>query len=139
MFGLFHLINLVNMRYSTQPEVVLINVIFQVVYTTAAGFVFAYLFVKTESLIPSILSHYILDAFGPFLQTIVVGALSLGDIAIHRTSQTILGVGFVPAIINAFIIYFVYRLWKKKRFFESVSLTNEKPETPENASQEIHI
>ncbi|MCG3222795.1 MAG: CPBP family intramembrane metalloprotease [Candidatus Heimdallarchaeota archaeon] len=138
MFGLFHLINLVNMRYSPNPEVVALNVIFQVVYTTAAGFVFAYLFVKTESLIPSILSHYILDAFGPFLQTIAFGTISLADLAILRTSQTVLGIGFVPAFVNALIIYLVYRLWKKKRFFEPVSLTNEIQETHEDINQEIH-
>lgn len=122
LFGLFHLINLVNMRYSIYPEVVAINVIFQVIYTTAAGFVFAYLFVKTESLIPSILSHFTLDAFGPFLQTIVFGTLSLADIAILRTSQTVLGIGLIPAIVNVLIIYLVYWLWKKKRFFEPVIL-----------------
>ena len=125
------------MRYTSNPEVVLIGVIFQVVYTTAAGFVFAYLFVKTESLIPSILSHYILDAFGPFLQTIVFGTLSLADIAILRTSQAVLGIGFVPAIANVFIIYLVYRLWKKKRFFEPASITNEIQETHEVVDSEI--
>jgi membrane protease YdiL (CAAX protease family) len=119
MFGLFHLINLVNMRFSPNPDVVAINVIFQVVYTTAAGFMFAYLYVKTESLIPSILSHYLLDAFGPFLQAIVfTGTISLTDVVIVRTSQTILGIGIIPSIINVLIIFLVYKLWKKKPFFE---------------------
>jgi hypothetical protein len=126
MFGLFHLVNLVNMRFSSTPEFVAISVIFQVLYTTAAGFVFAYLFVKTDSLIPSILSHYLLDAFGPFLQVIVFSsAITLSDVAIVRTSQTVLGIGYIPSIIIVLIVYFIYKLWKNKPFFESVDITNE--------------
>ena len=121
LFGLFHLINLVNMRGASYPDIIAINVAFQVVYTTAAGFLFAYLFVKTESLIPSILSHYILDAFGPFLQMIIFyGGYTITDLVIVRTSQTILGIGIIPAVFNILLIYFVYRLWKKKSFFEPV-------------------
>jgi len=118
-FGLFHLINLVNMRSSPTPEVVAINVTFQVIYTTAAGFVFAYLFVKTNSLIPSILSHYLIDALGPFLQVILFGApISLANVAIVRTSQTILGIGIIPSLANVLLIFLVYKLWKKKPFLE---------------------
>ncbi|MHA1954693.1 MAG: CPBP family glutamic-type intramembrane protease, partial [Candidatus Heimdallarchaeaceae archaeon] len=116
--------------WATFPVSILINVAFQVVYTTAAGFVFAYLFVKTESLVPSILSHYILDAFGPFLQAIVVaGGVTFSELAIVRTSQTIIGVGIVPTFVNVLIIFLVYRFWKKKPFLESVDVTEAIPET----------
>ena len=126
LFGFFHLINLINIWGSSNPRVVAINVAFQLVYATTAGFAFAYLYIKTESLVPSILSHYLLDAFGPFVQVIILsGGYSLAEIAIVRTSQTILGIGIIPAVVNVLIIYFIYMMWKNEPFLETTKVTNE--------------
>ena len=126
LFGFFHLINLANIWGAVEPVIVLINVAFQIVYATAAGFVFAYLFLKTESLVPSILAHYLLDALGPFLQVIFFpGGYTLAEIAIVRTSQTIIGIGFIPAIVNMLIVYLVYKMWKKEPFLDVVEVTSE--------------
>jgi membrane protease YdiL (CAAX protease family) len=127
LFGFYHIVNLINLWGATNPYAILINVAFQVVYATAAGFVFAYLFMKTESLIPSILSHYLLDAFGPFVQAIAFyGGYSLTELVIVRTSQTIIGIGYIPSFVNILIIYLIYRMWKKEPFFADIKISDEK-------------
>ena len=58
LFGTFHFINLVNAL--TIDAIILTS--FQVLYTFFFGLAFAYLFVKTASLLPGILAHYLVDA-----------------------------------------------------------------------------
>jgi len=110
LFGLFHLVNLVNYFFTTVVfRDLLIDTLFQVVYATAIGFFFAYSFIRLESLVTPILTHYIVNAFGPFVQVFINA-----NRIIVRATQTILGLGIIPAILCILIVYFTINLWQKK-------------------------
>ncbi|TXT60906.1 MAG: CAAX amino terminal protease self-immunity [Promethearchaeota archaeon] len=58
LFGLMHFFNLIGGQD-------LFSTISQVIYASTLGFAFAYLFIRTESLIPCIISHYLINAVNP--------------------------------------------------------------------------
>ncbi len=60
LFGFFHYINL---AYGAD----LISTLGQVAFTTFFGITIAYLFIKTKSLIPCIIAHYVNNAFQPLV------------------------------------------------------------------------
>ena len=60
LFGFFHYINL---AYGAD----LISTLGQVAFTTFFGITLAYLFIKTKSLIPCIIAHYVNNAFQPLV------------------------------------------------------------------------
>lgn len=94
-FGLMHLFNL----FSGTNIVI---VIIQVIYATFFGIVFGYMFVKTKSLLPSIITHYLVDSLGQLFASANVSTL-FGYIMI-----TIIGFGLVPMILNLILIkYFI--------------------------------
>jgi len=47
------------------------STIIQVGYATTLGFAFAYMYIKTESLIPCILAHYLIDAVNPLFLNVI--------------------------------------------------------------------
>jgi len=105
LFGLFHLVNLMNYLFGTEYNInYLISTLFQVIYSTAIGFFYAYLFVKTKSLIPSILSHYLVDAF-----IILVTNVGNVDVVIFLAILTIVGIGILPSLINILIVNLLYK------------------------------
>jgi membrane protease YdiL (CAAX protease family) len=109
LFGLFHLINLVNYFFTSDSfREILINTLFQVVYATAIGFFFAYSVLQLDSLVTPILTHYIVNAFGPFVQVFINA-----NLVIVRATQTILGLGIIPAILCIAIVFFTTKLWEK--------------------------
>ncbi len=113
MFGLFHLVNLVNIIfYIGNHEAVMIvmyRTLFQVVYTIAIGLFLAYMFSKTKSLLPVIMFHYLLDGFANFL----VIVLDTNPIT-HQALQTVLGIGIVPCAVCFAVVWFVYKKWPKE-------------------------
>lgn len=60
-FGIGHIINLINGSGSD-----LLSNILQVVYATAAGFMFVMIYLKTESLVMCILFHFLFNALSVF-------------------------------------------------------------------------
>ncbi|MBP3686321.1 MAG: CPBP family intramembrane metalloprotease [Clostridia bacterium] len=60
-FGIGHLVNRVN-----GSGAAVLETLCQIVYATAAGFLFVALFVRTDSLLPCILSHGLLNATSAF-------------------------------------------------------------------------
>ena len=48
-------------------------IIIQMIYATFWGFAFAYMYIKTESLIPCIIAHYLIDAFNPLFFNVILG------------------------------------------------------------------
>ena len=64
-FGIGHIINLINGSGAD-----LINNLLQVVYATSAGFMFVMIYYKTNSLIPSIITHGIFNALSVFSKEI---------------------------------------------------------------------
>ena len=47
--------------------------IIQMIYATFWGFAFAYMYIKTESLIPCIIAHYLIDAVNPIFLNVILG------------------------------------------------------------------
>ena len=114
LFGCFHLINLLRptidyFRGSFAGDLPrfleYVRIVgFQVVYASSLGIAWAFMFVKTKSLIPCILGHWLIDAFG--------GLVLYPNIAqpwIYFTCITLLGIGILPAILDILIIKGFYK------------------------------
>lgn len=59
IFGLFHFSNLITTRFA--------STIIQTIISFFGGIMFAYLTIKTHSIIPAMLSHYLIDVFAPLV------------------------------------------------------------------------
>jgi membrane protease YdiL (CAAX protease family) len=94
LFGLMHLFNLISGAN-------IIIVVIQVIYATFFGIVFGYMFVKTKSLLPCIITHYLIDSLGQLFASANISSL-FGYIMI-----TILGFGLIPMIINLILIKYL--------------------------------
>ncbi|MFW9880495.1 MAG: lysostaphin resistance A-like protein, partial [Candidatus Thorarchaeota archaeon] len=89
LFGLFHYTNMLG-----YPDLYLVSM--QVIYASCLGIAFGYMYVKTKSLIPCIVAHYLIDAVGQlFLRGLFSNIASL-------TIYFIFGIGILPMIL---IIY----------------------------------
>lgn len=108
LFGFFHLVNLLNFLFGAEYRLdTLVSILFQVVYATAIGFFYAYLFVKTRSLIPAIISHYLIDAF--VILTVPPGFYDLNHLILYLVFLTIVGLGILPSILNILIVHILYK------------------------------
>ena len=87
LFGLFHLTNLL-------AGMSAILVIPQVFYAGLLGFIFGYMVIRTNSLIPGIIAHYLIDSVGQFFIYI-----NFAD-DISFVWFAIIGIGIVPAILG---------------------------------------
>ena len=94
-FGLFHLVNIIFGQYW-------VSTLFQVIYAGALGFLFGYIFIKTNSLLPSIILHYLIDSLG---QLFVYGAIITDELAIAL--YLIFAVGVVPTTLGILLIYLI--------------------------------
>ncbi len=70
LFGGMHFINIIE-----GADVVL--TIIQMVYASTVGFAFAYMFIKTESLVPCIIAHYLIDVFGALFLNVILRDMML--------------------------------------------------------------
>jgi len=96
IFGLAHSINFLNILAGLNP----LYVGFQIFYASLLGFSFGYMFLKTGSLIPSIIFHYLLDSVGQlFLNVYFTNWLTL-------SIYLIVFVGILPSI--AIILFVKY-------------------------------
>jgi len=94
LFGLAHSLNFLVILSGGNP----LYVIYQVIYASLLGFAFAYMFLRTQSLIPCIILHYLVDSVGQlFLNTYFTDWISI-------SIYLILFVGILPVV---FIIIFV--------------------------------
>ena len=85
-FGLFHLTNLL-------AGFDLYSTLLQVVYASCLGIAFAYMYIKTKSLLACIITHYLIDSMGKlFLSTWFPNNLNAALFAIF-------GVGVIPMIL----------------------------------------
>ena len=98
IFGLFHYVNLL-----TIPDPVSIS--FQVFFASCLGITFSYMYFKTKSIIPCILVHYLINAFG-----IIFYPSSITPI--NSVLYLILGNSILPMI---FMMLFLRILTKKNR------------------------
>ena len=91
IFGIAHSFNIIT---GEAPSYVL----FQVIFTFFLGIVFGYLFIKTNSLIPCIILHYLVDTVGIALSNTVITSIFL---------QIIYYVGFAGILSVVFNLIFI--------------------------------
>ncbi len=96
LFGLFHLVNLL-----AGSNLVITGV--QVIYAAMLGFLFGYLFIKTKSLIPSIILHYLINSLGQLF--IYVTFDTIADLILFA----IIGVGIVPSVLGMLLVKLVVK------------------------------
>ncbi len=89
LFGLFHLTNLI-------LGADLFLTLMQTIYASCIGITFAYIYIKTKSLLPCIIAHYLLDSVGQlFLIPFILSIGSYLDLALFL----IFGLGVIPMIL----------------------------------------
>ncbi|NHJ46283.1 MAG: CPBP family intramembrane metalloprotease [Asgard group archaeon] len=111
LFGTFHVVNILvgilnAWIFEIEPEPSLNGFLiiegFRVLYTTFFGIFLAYLFIKTNSLIPCIITHYLVDAFAS--QVTIMTYDSEMVIWIHLIFMTVIGFGMLPMKLNTLIV-----------------------------------
>jgi len=96
IFGLFHYFNLL-----VGSDLVLTGI--QVIYASLLGFLLGYLFIKTKSLIPSIILHYLIDSVGALFTYVIFD--SIVDLVLFA----IIGVGIIPTVIGVVLVKLVVK------------------------------
>jgi len=96
LFGLFHFFNLL-------MGDILIFTGLQVIYASLLGFLFGYLFIKTKSLIPSIILHYLIDSLGQLFTYVYFD--SIVDLVLYA----IIGVGIIPSVLGILLVKLVVK------------------------------
>ncbi|MFX0012398.1 MAG: lysostaphin resistance A-like protein [Candidatus Hermodarchaeota archaeon] len=97
VFGIAHSFNIISPLLRGGDISV---VVFQVVYTCFLGLLMGYLFVKTNSLIPSIILHYLIDTVGLVLTTTEITNIFLQGVYLIGF------VGILPAVFGIIFIKF---------------------------------
>ena len=95
-------------------------VLFQVLFASALGMFFAYMYVKTNSLLPVIICHYLIDAvITMFIPEAVPNSY------IFLTIHARIGMGVLPAILNSLLVWGDYKMiHKESKLVDSKIVTN---------------
>ena len=75
LFGCMHFLNILG-------GADIVSTIIQVFYATSLGFAFAYMYIKTESLVPCIIAHYLIDAVNLLFLTLDIRNMLLALISV---------------------------------------------------------
>ncbi len=105
IFGLAHAFNIINVLLSGGDP---LFTVFQVIYATLLGFSMGYMYMKTKSLLPSIIYHYLIDTVGLILMNSQMENIFIVGIYL------IVFVGVIPTILNILFIKLLFRKEKKK-------------------------
>jgi membrane protease YdiL (CAAX protease family) len=100
IFGLFHFFNLIS-----GSNLVLTGI--QVIYAALLGFLFGYLCIKTKSLIPSIILHYLINSVGQLFTNVIFENTIEGTIRLVLFA--IIGVGIIPSIFGMLLVKLVVK------------------------------
>ncbi|HUW89301.1 MAG TPA: CPBP family intramembrane glutamic endopeptidase, partial [Candidatus Nanopelagicaceae bacterium] len=103
IFGLAHAFNVIGVLLSGGPHIL---TLFQVIYTTLIGFSMGYMYLKTKSLLPSIIYHYLIDTVGLIFLNVYIENIVLVGVFL------IVFVGVIPSILNIAFTKLVF--WKDK-------------------------
>ena len=98
IFGLFHLTNLISFPNS-------LDVYLQAFYAGCFGIALSYMYIKTKSLLPCILTHYLFNAFSILFAPYIDPYTNPVNYVLFQ----ILGVGIVPAILIVLMVYLIFR------------------------------
>ena len=80
------------------PLSILFSVGCQVIYATLLGFAFGYMYIKTKSLLPSIILHFLIDSVGQILFYTFIDDIFLAGIFL------ICFLGLIPAILIILLV-----------------------------------
>jgi len=102
VFGLAHSNNLLSFFLSGVFTIdVILQVTAQVIYATLLGFAFAYMYIKTNSIFPGIILHYLIDSVGQlFLTVYFYNYISAGIFLI-------VFIGVIPSILIILLVKLV--------------------------------
>lgn len=100
-FGLMHIMNLLNGRE-------LVWVVGQVIWASIIGIFYGYVFVKTKSLVPSMMVHYLSNAFIGSLTGYMQSSASARTEALYGV---ILTLGIVPTVLMIIWARFFLEKW----------------------------
>ncbi len=99
LFGLTHFFNLLSGGFLFFTGI-------QVVYATILGFLLGYLFIKTKSLIPSIILHYLIDSVGQLFTYIDIETYgSIVDFVLFA----IIGTAIIPTVLGILLVKLVVK------------------------------
>jgi membrane protease YdiL (CAAX protease family) len=105
LFGLAHTFNIINvLLIGGDPT----SVLFQAIYTFFIGLIMGYSFIRTKSLIPSIIFHYLIDTIGLILITTAIENI------IIRGFFAIAFMGILPAVLGILFIKFLSKKWNNE-------------------------
>ena len=96
LFGLFHFVNLL---FGND----LIVTIIQVIYAFLLGFLFGYIFIKTKSLIPSIIVHYLIDSAAQLFM--FASFENMGQFFLFA----VIGIGIIPTVFGMLLVKLVVK------------------------------
>ncbi|MHA1192808.1 MAG: CPBP family glutamic-type intramembrane protease [Promethearchaeota archaeon] len=94
LFGAAHFLNLIRGQS-------LSTTILQVIFAAFLGFLFGYMYLKTNSLLPSIITHYLIDSVGPLFMN-----ANFPDF-ISSSLFLIFGVGLIPTVFGLLFVKLV--------------------------------
>lgn len=102
IFGFAHTFNVISLTLmGVDPIIILISVSLQVIYATILGFAFGYMYIKTKSLLPSMILHYLVDSAGQlFLNTYIDNIILVGVFLIVFFA-------LIPTILIGLLVKFV--------------------------------
>ncbi|MFX0075688.1 MAG: CPBP family intramembrane glutamic endopeptidase, partial [Candidatus Hermodarchaeota archaeon] len=106
IFGLAHAFNIIGVLLSGGPH---FPTLFQVIYSSLLGFSMAYMFIKSKSLLPSIIYHYLIDTVGLAFLNINFPVLTFFDL-IRLGVFMIVFLGIIPSILSMGLTKLVF--WK---------------------------
>jgi len=101
IFGLAHAFNLIGILLLGGDYRL---TLFQVIYTTLIGFSMGYMYLKTKSLLPSIIYHYLIDTVGFIFLNVYIENIFLVGVFL------IVFLGVIPAILNIGLTKLIF--WK---------------------------
>jgi membrane protease YdiL (CAAX protease family)/predicted permease len=105
LFGAFHLTNLIGAQLTAQTSPTWLPfwwlpTILQTFYASMLGLVFGYMVLRTGSLIPAIITHYLIDSVGQFFLII-----NFNNNIISYIWFDLIGVGIFPAVVGIFLVW----------------------------------
>lgn len=106
LFGLAHSFNVIDTLIAGGDP---INTVYQVIYASFIGFSTGYVFIKTKSLIPCIIFHYLFDTVG----TLIINFNIINPLAAGMYLFFFIGV--IPSFLNIYFVKLVSPLWNKEK------------------------
>lgn len=107
IFGLAHAFNIIGVLLAGGPH---LSTLLQVIYSTLIGFSMGYMYIKSKSLLPSIIYHYLIDTVGFLFLSFYTEDIVLAGVFL------IIFLGVIPSILSIGLTKLVFWRDKNKDF-----------------------